>query len=93
MTLREHLVRLTWIDAHAATDAWTNIDEIDTDPCLVESVGFLLDGIKQGHICIAQSAIHAQDEVDNVLAIPAAMVRRVETLTPSSLLPIDADDA
>jgi hypothetical protein len=89
---REQLVRLTWIDAHAATDSWALIEEIDDEPCVVESIGFLLHEVKTGHVCIAQSLIVDQDEVDGVLAIPSAMVKRIDSLHSLPLLPIEPDD-
>jgi hypothetical protein len=87
--MSEVLVELVWHDAHAVTETWTNIDEIDGDPVEVRSVGWLLAGAKPGHVVVAQSQILTHDEVDGVLAVPRGMVRRISVLSPSSLLPLE----
>ena len=77
------MVVLTWHDAHSATDTWTPITDIGSDPCLVVSCGFLLpisDGGKEGHITIFQSKTDA-DDVDGVLCIPVAMVQDMKVMT------------
>lgn len=79
-TVNEQLVRVTWHDAHAATDTWTSIDGIGEELCVVETVGYLLHEVKPGHVCIAQSLIDIQGEVNGVLAISSAMVKRIESL-------------
>ena len=77
------MVVVTWHDAHAATDTWTPITEIGSDPCEVVSCGFLLpisDGGKEGHITLFQSKTDA-DDVDGVLCIPVAMVQDMKVKT------------
>jgi hypothetical protein len=83
------LLRVWWHDAHAATDGWTTPDEIDVEPYLVVSVGLLLNGCKPGHVVLAQSMIADHGDVDHVLAIPVAMVTRIETLHVATLLPVE----
>lgn len=85
----DQLVRITWIDAHAVTDGWTGVDELDDEPCVVTSVGLLLPETKPGHVVLAQSWIEDTDDLDGVLAIPLGMVRRIDTLQGSALLPIE----
>lgn len=91
MTMREQLVKVTWIDAHAATDTWTAVDAIDEEPCIVESIGFLLHEVKPGHVCLAQSLIVEQEDVDGVLAIPSPMVKRLDSLLALPLLPVEPE--
>jgi len=77
------MVVVIWHDAHSATDAWTAIDEIGQDPCVVVSAGFLLptsDGGKEGHVTIFQSKTES-DDVDGVLCIPADMVKSMRVMT------------
>ncbi len=74
-------VIVTWCDAHAVTDTWTGIDELDDEECLVESIGMLLEGAKSGHIVLAQSMILGEETVDNVLAIPEGMVRVIHRVS------------
>jgi len=86
------LVRVTWHDAHAVTETWTHHQDLDTDPCIVATVGHLMGAVKAGHICLAQSVIIGDDPtVDNVIAIPYGMIKKIEKLKPSGLLPIESD--
>jgi hypothetical protein len=75
-------IYVTWTDAHAGGETWTNIRDLDQDPVLVRTAGFLLshsDGGKEGHITIFQS-ITSNDDVDHVLHIPTAMVKEFKCL-------------
>lgn len=83
------LVKVTWLDAHAVTTGWEPIEELDPDPCVVESVGFLLPDVKAGHVTLAQSWIDGNEEVDHVLSIPTKMVTRLEVLLITTLLPLE----
>ena len=67
-------LHVVWRDAHAASDTWTHIDDIDPDDCLVTSVGILLADAKPGYLVLAQSMINGANTVDGVLAIPHGMV-------------------
>ena len=89
MTENDRVVRVWWRDAHAATDTWTSPEEIDDEPCIVRSVGFLLVDVKPGHIVLAQSQIVDFGDVDHVLAIPTAMVVRIESLHTVPLVPVE----
>ncbi|NBW38773.1 MAG: hypothetical protein EBR30_27885, partial [Cytophagia bacterium] len=48
------------------------------DPCIVYSVGFLLDGVKTDHVSLCQSS--SDGRLDSILHIPRAMVLEVENL-------------
>lgn len=72
-------VLVIWHDAHADAGTWTRDEEADAEPCVVRSVGFLLNGWKRKHLCIAQSV--EGEFRDSVLAIPNGMVQQVITLT------------
>jgi hypothetical protein len=51
-----------------------------------------MGAVKAGHICLAQSVIIGDDPtVDNVIAIPYGMIKKIEKLKPSGLLPIESD--
>jgi len=78
--LTHPIVMVTWMDAHAATQTWTPLSEIDQDPCMVTSCGFLLaveQGGKPDHVTIYQSKTDS-DDVDCVLCIPVAMVKTLK---------------
>ena len=83
------MVEVVWHDAHAVSDTWSSVDDIDGDPCVVRSVGVLLPHAKPGHLVLAQSLIEGDGVVDHVVAIPLGMVRRVHRLTVGALLPIE----
>jgi len=73
--MTDHRLQLvTWRDAHAVTETWTHIDELDKHDCVVTSVGILLEGVKPGYLVLAQSMIDGEHTVDHVLAIPVGMV-------------------
>lgn len=70
------IVRVVWHDAFADTNSWIDPEGIDDEPCVTESVGFLLADAKKGHIAIAQSK-NSEESVDSVLFIPVEMVRSI----------------
>lgn len=72
-------VLVVWHDAHDEVDGWTHVDDIDDDPCIVETVGWLLPARKDGHVVVAQS-ITNDDMVDNIIAIPCGMVRSMRVV-------------
>ena len=65
---------VVWRDAHAVTDGWTHLDELDREECIVTSIGILLKDAKHGYLVLAQSMIDDENTVDGVLAIPDGMV-------------------
>jgi hypothetical protein len=71
-------VLIIWHDAHAE-HSWTTLDELDSDPYVVETIGFLLPDAKRGHVVVAQS-IGSDDGLDAVLQIPVGMVRKTVVL-------------
>lgn len=80
-TMTLEYVSVLWCDAHAVTDSWTPIEELDRQECLVESTGLLMRNCKPGHIVLAQSMISDEETVDGVLAIPVGMVRHIHRLS------------
>ncbi len=72
------VVCVTWHDAHTDTETWTPISDIGNDPCVVQTVGYLLPNAKADHVVIAQSFIDHEDQerdVDSVMCIPVGMVK------------------
>ena len=80
----ESLVHIRWLDAHSVGAGWQSVDEIDDEPCVVCSVGFLITGAKTGHVVIAQS-VTEDGAIDHILAIPVAMISKVTVLSDSSV--------
>ena len=91
--MKYNLIQVTWHDAHAVSDSWTTRSEVDEEPCVVTSVGYLIAGAKLNHVVISQSLIlNDDDNIDHVLAIPNAMVKRIDKLKASVILPIETLD-
>ena len=77
--LRVALVR--WSDAHAdGNGSWLRLEDLDTEPYVVRSSGFVLNEIKRGHLSIAQSLGSEDGVVDYVLHIPIGMILTIEYL-------------
>lgn len=80
-------VVVTWHDAFSEFESWTAVSDIDDEPCIVRTVGFLLPGVKADHVVVAQSFyVNGDDEyeVDSVLAIPVGMVQSMMVLSSMS---------
>jgi len=74
-------VLVTWHDAHSGSESWIPITSLDTEPAVVQTVGFLLsttDGGKPDHVTIYQS--RNEDNIDHVLHIPVKMVVGIKVL-------------
>lgn len=73
-----------WADAHAGTEHWTPLDELEDDgEYLVESVGWLLpvdEGGKPDHVTLVQS-VTPDEHVDHVIHIPVSMVRTIASVS------------
>ena len=81
------MVVVRWHDAHSATDTWTPITDIDQDEYLIQTCGFLLatsDGGKADHVTVYQSRTD-DDDLDHILHIPVAMVRKIQVCSPQTL--------
>ena len=72
-----------WHDAHSVADTWIDVADIDVEPAVVESVGFLLPDAKPKHIVLAQSL--TGDECDHILAVPVEMVRSMKVLCADAI--------
>lgn len=67
------MVMLEWNDAFADTNGWLEPSDIDDEPCVTYSLGWLLPDAKKGHVSIAQSC-NTEESVDSVLHVPVGMV-------------------
>lgn len=88
--MKHQLIQVTWHDAHAVSETWTSRDDLDNEPCIVTSIGYLIAGVKVNHVVISQSIIMDEsNQIDHVLAIPNGMVKRIDRLKVSTLLPLE----
>lgn len=72
-------VLVVWHDAHSLGDDWCELSDISDEPCVVETIGWLLADKKAGHVVVVQS-ITGDDSLDSVLCIPVGMVQSVQVL-------------
>ena len=80
MTIDRTRVVMTWHDAHAVCDGgWCELDDITDEPCVVETIGWLLADVMKGHVVVVQS-ITNDDRLDSVLSVPVGMVRSMKVL-------------
>ena len=76
--LDAQLALVVWHDAHSE-ESWSRLSDLDPEPYVVETLGFLFPEAKPGHVVIAQS-MGSDDSIDSVLQIPAGMVVSVTLL-------------
>ncbi len=74
---------VTWHDTHSEPD-WMDVSDIDQEPYVVRSAGWLLPDAKDNHVVLIQS-IACDDAVDSVLSIPLGMVVKVSIVNRSDL--------
>jgi len=78
MMIERSRVMVIWHDAHSIESGWSEIQDIDHSPVVVESLGWLLPDRKADHIVLAQS-ITSDESIDSVLCIPVEMVKNILT--------------
>lgn len=82
-------VRITWHDSHDVGDGWLDPGALDSGPCVVVTVGYLLPHAKAGHLTVAQSLSDAGD-VRHAFSIPVGMVVEIAAFGgPTALLPVE----
>jgi hypothetical protein len=86
------LVEVIWHDAFAYKDSWISAADIDEEPMVVHSVGYLLQNAKPDHVVITQS-VNAEDIYDGVLSIPCAMVRILRVVSSTDRVPFSPASA
>jgi len=72
--MKNKIVLVMWKDAHADQS-----DDIDDEPYIVRSVGWLIPNKKRGHVTLAQS-IGDGGHIDHILHIPKGMIVSQTTL-------------
>lgn len=72
-------VLVVWHDAHSEGDGWCDVDDIDEEPCVVETIGWLLPDRKRDHVVVAQSITNS-DQLDAMLCIPVGMIRSMRVV-------------
>ena len=90
--MKQQLIHIVWHDAHSVSETWATKHDIDAGPCIVSSVGWLIPGAKHEHVVIAQSRILEQDHFDHILAIPVGMIKQINRLKGTRILPVETLD-
>lgn len=67
-----------WHDAHTESE-WQKLDDLDQEPYLVRSAGWLIPNGKPNHVVLVQSI--GIESVDGVLCIPVGMVVKTTLVT------------
>lgn len=84
MMMSEHaIISVVWLDAHAASEGWFDIADLDVEPCSVVTVGWLIADAKPDHVTVAQS-LADDGECYGLFCIPIGMVQKVVVLSPMS---------
>jgi len=73
-------VLIVWHDAHSSSSGWEEVSEIEDEPCVVHTLGWLIPDVKRDHVVVAQSLIADSETIDSVLCIPVGMVQSVQVL-------------
>ena len=74
-------VRIVWDDAESS-DGWDGIPD-KLDPKLVTTIGFLLLETEK-HVLLAASVGHGDEDCNNRLQIPKAMIQTMEVIDGGS---------
>ena len=78
------LILVIWHDAHAdSSGTWVEKENIGSNPYIVETCGFLIEGVKPNHVTIAQTISH-DGMYDHIIHIPDAMVVSKKTISTKS---------
>ena len=77
--MKHPIVMVTWHDAHAISESWITLPMAE-EPCVVSSVGWLIESGKPDHVLLAQS-FNDDDAYDHLLAIPVAMIKETKLLS------------
>lgn len=84
--MSDTFVEVTWHDAFAFRDRWLEDSEIDEEPMVVRSVGWLLPDRKPNYVTLVQS-INSDDIMDGLLFIPCAMVKQIRVVSGLDTVP------
>lgn len=87
--MRHTVVAVEWRDAYSYTEEWATVEEIDKEPVIVQSIGFLLADAKDGYVVIAQSD-DGQGQLDGFLFIPCGMVLNLRVVSDVRGVPFSA---
>lgn len=69
-------VVVSWRDAHQGEGYWHALDDVDDEPHVIETCGWLIptgSGGKTDHVTVAQN-VDPNEMVDHVIYIPKEMV-------------------
>lgn len=74
------VVEIVWHDAHSESQ-WQELRDIDSEPFVVRTVGWVIPDAKPNHVVVCQSVGNAQN-IDGVICIPVGMIQHMKVLSP-----------
>ena len=78
------LCRVTWLDSKWVGGSWKFLDEIDTQPLQVESVGWIIEDTPNSLVLVHNRGGNGRDDTTDsmgAVVIPRGCVVTVEELT------------
>jgi hypothetical protein len=73
-------VVVRWRDAHAASEAWTDVHSYAPSECIITTYGHIWKDCLEGHLTLAGSVNDEKDIAGDVNHIPFGMVLEVRRL-------------
>jgi hypothetical protein len=77
-------VRIVWTDCQGDAHGWTPVDELDKRPCVITTVGMLVEPPpRPGHTTVALSTYGHDGEVpqvDSVVHLPDVCIHSIDDL-------------
>ena len=79
-------VRITWTDCQGDAHGWTPVDELDKRPCVITTVGILVEPPpRPGHTTVALSTYGGHEpgevvHVDSVVHLPDVCIHSIDSL-------------
>lgn len=71
---RMEVVQVIWRDTFGDAVDWTHVDDLATQPRIIRSCGYVVNGGVPGHVTLAQSWDIDTDHVGDVLHIPETAI-------------------
>lgn len=77
------LVLIEWVDAHS-TDAWKDLEQIDTSPWRVQTIGWLIEDDGKQRTVVMNLSTKGEESKPSVgcmsMTIPTACITRMRTI-------------
>lgn len=85
-------VEVVWHDAHAYRERWLEPEDIDREPLVVCTAGYLIPEAKPDHVTIVQS-VNGEGSLDGIISVPCSMVQEVRVISGEGRVPFSPTSA